>query len=165
MGWTYSGDPNDSDLDATRFWCQDTDSARKLLSDEEINYLVDRGAAVWGDPIAYAALACDIIAGKLSSARDISADGVSISGGTQLADKYRALAQELRETYDRILGVGAQPIVFGVDTLEPPDLSVTAPSFGKGFTDNPRAGTQEYGLREAYRTPYEVPDSGFWTGP
>lgn len=41
MSWTYSGDPSKSQKDAARFAIGDTDSAKPLLQDEEITYLIN----------------------------------------------------------------------------------------------------------------------------
>lgn len=165
MTWTYSGNPASSTLDAARFWVQDTDTNRQLLSNEEINYLIGVGTGLWGEPLglAVAAVAADVIVGKLAAEVDISADGVSISVAA-LSDKYQKLADHLRETYGRIAGAGAEPLAFGIDAISVPDFGVRPPSFGKGFMDNPRAGNQEWGWN-ANGAPQEVPDSGYWTGP
>jgi len=41
MTWTYSGNPGASVLDEVRFLIQDTDNTDQLLSNEELNYLID----------------------------------------------------------------------------------------------------------------------------
>jgi hypothetical protein len=41
MTWTYSGNPGASTLDEVRFLIQDTDTTDQLLSNEELNYLID----------------------------------------------------------------------------------------------------------------------------
>jgi hypothetical protein len=41
MTWTYSGNPGASVLDEVRFLIQDTDTTDQLLSNEELNYLID----------------------------------------------------------------------------------------------------------------------------
>lgn len=41
MSWTYSGDPNASQLDMCRFLISDTDINRPIMQDEEIQFLVD----------------------------------------------------------------------------------------------------------------------------
>lgn len=163
MSWTYSGNPTTSPKDAVRFWCQDTSSERPLLSDEEIAYLVAMAAPIWSNDIATAALAADAIVAKFSGEPTVSGDGVSIDF-TTVVTQYRALAQSLREQYDRVAGAGAMPAAFGIDLIAVHDPSVRPPSFGKGFTDNPRAGNQEYGDRENWPQ-YSIPESGYWTGP
>lgn len=126
--------------------------------------MVAQADPLWDSAIATAALACDVVVAKFSKEVSISADGVSV-GLDQLCEKYRELAQSLRDTYDRTAGVGAQPIVFGISTLDFPDFDVRPPSFGKGFTDNPRAGQQDFGTAEFATIESEIPESGFWTGP
>lgn len=41
MSFTYSGDPNKSDLDAARFLIGDTDKNSPIMQDEEIKYIID----------------------------------------------------------------------------------------------------------------------------
>jgi hypothetical protein len=58
--WTYSGDPNSSDLDKVRFLIGDTDPEDRLLSDEEILFLLhDRGSFY-----SAASIACLTIAAR-----------------------------------------------------------------------------------------------------
>lgn len=151
-----------------RFWLSDTDDGRQLLSNEEIAYLVTMGTPIWGDiptsdsAIAIAALAADVIVGKATGILDISADGVSVSGASQLAAQYRQLGDSLRKTYQRVAGAGAQPIAFGINTFEFPDFGTKPLSFGIGFMDNARAGRQDFG-DERYEPFVEIPESGYWT--
>lgn len=46
MGWSYSGDPRDSDKDSVRFLVGDTDNCDKQLEDEEILYLIETEGGV-----------------------------------------------------------------------------------------------------------------------
>lgn len=165
MSWSYSGDPTASPIDAVRFWCQDTDTDRQLLADEEIQYLINRATPIWDDPIATAALACDVICLKFApEAISTSADGVTISGA-ELVTAYKTVGALLRQTYAEVAGAGAQPIAFGIAAFEAPDFSVSPPSFGVAMSDNFRAGWQNFGLSEHYYPePTEVPESGYWTG-
>lgn len=49
MSWTYSGNPGSSTLDEVRFLIGDTDTNDQLLSNEELQWLIDK----WSD--AYSA--------------------------------------------------------------------------------------------------------------
>lgn len=140
--WSYSGDPATSELDQVRFYVQDTDEARPLLQDEEIEFLLTQWAASFGSPLYTAAVAAEIIAAKFAAQITVSADGVSVDQGS-LQQKYNDLATSLRDQYKALY------------SMEPPDLSsimdsgvdwsITPLSFGVGFQDNYWAGSQEYG--------------------
>lgn len=162
--WTYSGDPTTSEKDAVRFWLQDTDENRKLLSDQEIAYVQTVSDPIYADPIACAAIACSAVMAKFAKEAPITADGVSV-GIDQLQAHFKDLRAQLKDLYDEVAGASGVPLVFGIDVFEIPDFGIKPPSFGKGFTDNPRAGNQEYGLRELFApVPGEIPESGYWTG-
>lgn len=47
MSWTYSGNPADSTLDKIRFYIGDTDENRQLLSNEEIEFVIDEHAYLY----------------------------------------------------------------------------------------------------------------------
>lgn len=54
MSFTYDGDPSASDLAAARFLIGDTDKARPIMQDEEIQYLIDTyGAGKITDTVRY----------------------------------------------------------------------------------------------------------------
>jgi hypothetical protein len=164
--WTYSGDPATSDKDEVRFLMGDTDDDFQLMSDEEIAYVIAKALPVYADNWMVASICCDIVANALAREISISADGVS-AGADQLMSKFQATAKNLRVMYDRIRGVGGVPIVGGIDWFCPPDFSVKPLVFGMGFTDNMRAGQQNYGNEGEYPYAYEYPDNdgGYWSGP
>lgn len=165
MTFTYGGDPAASDLAAVRFLLQDTDSTFPLMSDEEINYVINLALPIYNNDFMSASICADIVASAMARELAISADGVSV-GADQLQSKYQALAVNLRKMYDRIRGVGAQPFVGGIDAFVPPDFSVKPLVFGMGFTDNFRSGQQNYGNLGEYPYAYDYPsdDGGYWTG-
>lgn len=166
MTWTYSGDPSTSELDAVRFALGDTDTSFQLMQNEEINYVIALADPIYSNNFMTASICADLIANSLAREISISADGVT-AGADQLQAKFQLLASNLRKMYDRIAGVGAQPFVGGVDVFCPPDFSVKPLVFGKGFTDNLRAGQQNYGDLGDYVYEYpETPwgDGGYWTG-
>lgn len=41
MSWSYGGDPANSPIDAVRFMIGDTDENEQILTDEEIQFLID----------------------------------------------------------------------------------------------------------------------------
>jgi len=131
----YSGDPATSPIDAVRFWLGDTGDP-SLLTDPEIQYVIDTNPAAGGDPILLAASLCGTLIAKYSGWVSISADGVSYSGD-QLANKYNALATQLRaEHAQRMVSTGA-PV------LAADDFPYTIPrNFRMGMYDNLQAGVQ-----------------------
>lgn len=42
MSWSYSGDPNASELDECRFLIGDTNEAAPIMQDEEIQYIIEQ---------------------------------------------------------------------------------------------------------------------------
>jgi len=42
MSWSYSGNPNDSEIDRYRFLIGDTDESAPIMQDEEIQFLIDQ---------------------------------------------------------------------------------------------------------------------------
>lgn len=140
----YSGDPSASAVDAVRFWVQDTGKP-PLLSDTEIEYLIAfSGVDAAGAPIQVAVLAANQIAAKYAGEVSISADGVNYSGD-QLAQKYTALASQLRNADNQRRAYGAAPYVGGILTGEAPPWGTNPPQFGIGKDDNPEVGYQGYG--------------------
>lgn len=156
MSWSYSGNPGDGDLEAIRFYVQDTDSTDQLISDEEILFLIDQWSPVYGNNLMIAAMAAEAIAAKFAREVAYSADGVSV-GVQDLQDKYNALASSLRDQYKQY-DIGSGPVVEGVlwgATLDP---GIKPTMFGIGMNDNPRAGKQEFGGSPGVYGPYDVGD-------
>jgi hypothetical protein len=138
--FTYSGDPADSDLDAIRFYVQDTDSADWFLTDEEIEFLIAQWTPVYGNNLMVAAMAAEAIAAKFAREVSYSADGVSI-GVQELQQKFDALAMSLRDQYKQY-DVGSGPNAGGVLYSDTEDPTIKPTLFSVGMNDNPRAGDQ-----------------------
>jgi hypothetical protein len=143
MSWNYSGDPADSDLDAVRFYVQDTDTLDQLISDEEIEFLIAQWVPVYGSLIMVASMAAEAIAAKFAREVSYSADGVSI-GVQELQQKFDALALSLRDQYKQF-DIGGGPDIGGVLYSDYPDPTIRPTIFAVGQNDNPRAGKQDRG--------------------
>jgi hypothetical protein len=57
MGWTYSGNPQDTDRDLVRFLLGDSAQTAQSLSDEELDYLLNVNTDAAGHVNAYRAAA------------------------------------------------------------------------------------------------------------
>jgi hypothetical protein len=143
MTWTYSGLPGTSLLDETRFYIQDTDQAFPLLTDEELDFLLDTYMPIYGSTLAVGAMACEVLAARFARDVDTSADGVSVSLGS-LQQRYNDLATSLRDQYKEI---GSGELAHTLDQMFS-DVSVYEIEplvFGVGFMDNYRVGQQDFG--------------------
>jgi hypothetical protein len=143
MSWSYSRDPSDSDLDAVRFYVQDTDPNDQLISDEEIEFLIAQWTPVYGSNLMVAAMAAEAIAAKFAREVSYSADGVSV-GVNELQTKYDALASSLRDQYKQF-DIGGGPEVGGVMWSDQPDPLIKPTIWAIGMNDNIRAGQQDFG--------------------
>lgn len=150
--WSYHppGDALFADVDVVRFYLQDTDSTVRLLSDAEIQWLID----VWmpkHDSLVYvAAIAADRVSAKFASVVNVSADGVSVNTA-DLTTRYAALAAQLRQTH-KDHQVGGEVDITNLMWGQSPDWSIEPLHFGVGKDDNPDAGRQNYGSHRG--TPY-----------
>lgn len=91
MTWSYSGDPNKSELDKVRFLCGDTDVNDQLLSDEEINFLL----MIKGTPERAAEEACLAIMAKLAREVDYAIGPEKVSASQRL-ENYKRVMEERR---------------------------------------------------------------------
>jgi len=95
--WSYTGNPQNSTLDACRFVIGDTDPDNQLLMDAEINWLL----AQWEDNIYSAgAEGCVAISGKYTRLGDYSKSVGDLSLSTQhqaQANAFLTRADHLRE--------------------------------------------------------------------
>ena len=92
MSFTYTGDPENSTLEKTRFLLQDTDSDTAELTDAEINSLLtDNGS----NAVRAAIAGCEILIAKYSRKADRSIGDLSISY-SQIGGNYRKLLTVLR---------------------------------------------------------------------
>src|SRR3954470_16249227 len=97
--WSYltPGDPLSGDVDVVRLYLQDTDPDVRLLSDMELQYLIDTWMPVTDSIIDVAAQAAEMVATKFAGVVSVSADGVTVNTA-DLADRYAARAISLRAT-------------------------------------------------------------------
>jgi hypothetical protein len=91
MVWTYTGDPTDSAKDALRFHLGDTDQEDQLLSDQEINYLLQLHG---GNIYLATADAARTLAGKFSRQSDKQVGDLRLSL-SQKSDHFWELAKKL----------------------------------------------------------------------
>lgn len=102
MTFTYSGNPSSSTLNLVRFLLQDTDSTDALLSDEEINYLIN----TWTDGHEASRVGAEIIASKFTRLADSTSKSVadlSISKSfSNKAGQYRELALSIAQQRARL---------------------------------------------------------------
>lgn len=144
MTWSYGGDPSVDDLSEVRYLVQDTDPADQLMTDEEIQFEIDRWAPIYASNVYAASEVAERIAAKFAREVSLSADGVT-HGVSELQQKYLTLAERLREMHRDTVGAGAGPYAGAVNAWELwyVDHSVAPLSFGKGMHDNMRASGQD----------------------
>lgn len=120
MTWTYSGNPGASALDEVRFLIQDTNQDDQLLSNEEIEYLIE----VYIDPYSAAVAAVVSLIGKASRQEEESKKvgdlTLSRKSGARLA-QWEALKRHLE--VERFRRTPAAPIV-NQNSLLPTDKRV-----------------------------------------
>ena len=145
VGFTYSGDPANSDADTVRFLIGDTDPTAFFLNDTEIAFLLSTVHSIGlSNPVLQAAAAgAEAIASKLSREITYSADGVSVSADT-LAQKFYTVAEKIR-TLGLRADVAAAPSVGGILSAESYDPSIRPLVFSVGMHDNYLAGQQDFG--------------------
>jgi hypothetical protein len=136
--WSYSGDPKASPKDAVRFLISDTDSGTQLISDEEIEYLLEEES----NQYLAAARAAEVIGASFTLEVQASAEGMSFSGDA-LMQRYFELADRLRQLAKKKTRL-APPYVGGISWAEreradaDPDKIPT--HFRSHMHDNPGAG-------------------------
>lgn len=117
MTWTYSGNPADSTLDKIRFYIGDTDTNYQLLSDEEINFIIDEHTNTY----KILSILCYTLATKYARAVDKEIGGASAALSQKskmyirLGDKYEKLSKTefiptsdflSSDTHDAIFDIG-----------------------------------------------------------
>lgn len=108
MTWTYSGDPGASALDEVRFLIQDTDTNDQLLTDEELNYLIDG----YGDSYSAAVAAVVSLIGQASRSAAESKSVGDLSLSRQLGQRlqqWEALKRHLES--ERFRRTPAAPVI------------------------------------------------------
>lgn len=141
--WSYSGDPESSDLDQVRFWLQDTDPNVRLLTDTEVTFHVNTWKTRYDSLVYAAAKAAESVATKFAGVLSVSADGVSVDVGG-LAERYAAVARRLYQVH-KDLQVGGEIDLSNLMTGSQPDYGIAPLTFGIGLHDNREAGRQDYG--------------------
>lgn len=108
MTWTYSGNPGSSLLDEVRFLIQDTNEDDQLLSDEELQYLLDS----YGDPYSAAVAAVVSLIGtaarSLEESKKVADLSLTRRAGARLA-QWEALKRHLE--MERFRRFPAAPVV------------------------------------------------------
>lgn len=143
MTYSYSGDPSNSQKDEVRFVLQDTDPGLQLLTDEEIDFLIEKWLPRYDSLTYVAAIAAATIARKFVGVVDINADGVSVNAA-ELMNRYTELAKQLRAEYVAAQ-IGGEVDLSSIMIGQTPDPRIKPLAFGIGLHDNPEAGLQDFG--------------------
>jgi len=141
--FSYSGNPSDSLLDELRYLIQDIDAEEVLLSDEELQYNLDKLMPEYDSLYYVAAAACETLAARFAREVSYSVDGVSMQG-SELQSKYNELALSFRDQYKATRQSGG-PDAGGILWDDTFDSSIRPLMFATGMHDNYGAGQQEYG--------------------
>lgn len=126
MSFSYSGDPANSTVDATRFLIGDTNEDTAEFQDEELQYLLTGAGS---SPIRAAIEALEQLANKYARMPSYSMEGASVQYG-ELSQKFRDRAYDLKQRLATGATIGYTPRVdaFGAETQ---------PIFSIGMHDNP----------------------------
>jgi len=134
MTWTYSGDPSDSTRDAVRFLIGDTDTTDQLITDEEVDYLVE----LHGTLSRASSEAARSIAAKFARLMNRSIGGLS----ADFSQKYRHYMELAESLITAEEAFPVSPFISGYrrDAKEARELDTDREStFGrKGIHDNER---------------------------
>lgn len=127
MAWTYTDDPKNVPVDKVRFLCGDTDSEDPLLSDGEIEYLLESA----GNAESAARKACMTIIAKLAREVDY------VIGPEQVRASQRL------ENYRKLLALLPIPITTSTGTpiWGTPGSEFRDPIFDIGLHDVPGNGS------------------------
>lgn len=151
--WSYSppGDPMFADIDVVRLYLEDTDANVRLMSDAELQWLIDEWMPRYDSLIYVAAVAAEMVSAKFAGVVSVSADGVSVNVA-DLSARYAELAKRLR-TLHKSAQIGELDItnlLWGAQH----DHSIDPLEFGVSMHDNPAAGRQDYGSHRGYSYPF-----------
>lgn len=158
--FSYSGDPASSTRDEVRFLIQDTDSTCPLLTDLELEYVLDKWMPLYNSVLFVASIAASSIARKWAKVVNVSDSGTSAATG-DLQARYTLMAEQLRQEYMAEGDVGGLVNLENIlaDTTWDPTIEPLQTSIG--LDDNPRAGQQNWGGQQPtgdYR--YNVANEG-----
>jgi hypothetical protein len=159
MTFSYSGNPGTSTRDAIRFYCQDINVDDQFLTDEEIDFIITSWANVSEHPLYLSAVACETISSRFARDISYSADGLSVGAG-ELQNKYKQLAQALRDQY-KAIDIGGGPDIGGIMLGEVYDTDIKPLTWAKGMHDNIEAGQQDYGGVEPAQFTYPEKDGSY----
>lgn len=143
--WTYVEPPTAgfTQVDVVRLLIQDNDPAIPLLSDLELQWLVDEWLPKHDSLYMVAAQAAERISMKFAGVVTVSADGVSVDVST-ISERYRQAALDLRQTH-KDAQVGGEVDIANLMWDPTYDWSIAPLAFGVGMHDNLEAGRQDYG--------------------
>jgi hypothetical protein len=144
--WTYSGDPSSSMRDAVRYHVGDTDSTDQLMSDGELDYVINDWSLITTSARLIAADVAENLANRYAREVSVSADAVTAQL-QELVANYRALAVALR-AQDANRNLGGPDIDVDADSV--PDPSVRPLNFAIGMHDNKRSGPTHPEIDEFY---------------
>lgn len=142
--WSYSGDPSSSDKDEVRFLIQDVDPTTPMLSDAEIQYLIDTWGPRFNSNTLTASVAASVISRKFAGLIPISSDQVSAQLD-ELAKNYSQMAVQLRQEFEEGADAEAEIDLSSIEFPLAPDFAIMPLNFAIGMHDNPAAGQQAYG--------------------
>lgn len=141
MKWNYCGNPAESKLDEARFLLGDTERDKPQVSDDEVQYALDKYDQ---DATAAAAELCGHLSRKYSRLADCSVGDVSRSC-SQIAKAYKDRADELSLEVEASSGL-VIPSFGGLSQAEKITLKentdAVQPAFEIGMDDNPGAPTE-----------------------
>lgn len=131
--WTYSGNPNYSAKDQTRFLVGDTMEFDKLLSDQEIIWLLGQYN---NTPINAALRACETIITRFSRLADETVGRVKI----EYSQKAKAYMQTLNMLQNRLAMEDASPYCGGISVSDKQTEAMNSnrvrPDFYKHMMEN-----------------------------
>lgn len=131
--WSYTGNPNHSANDLTRFLLGDTDITDQLLSDEEIAWALSQYN---NTPMNAAIRLCETIMSKFSRLADESVGQVKIQF-SQKAKSYRLMLNDLR---CRLAMEDASPFAGGISVAQKQAERMNSdrvrPDFSKHMMEN-----------------------------
>lgn len=101
MSWSYSGNPANSDLDALRFMLKDTVESDPLLTDEEINFILEN----------YPGKNARLAVGFRQCAATLARKPIKRSLGPQSEDNSKRLQfyEDMAEQYEDALVYSGRP--------------------------------------------------------
>lgn len=146
IAFSYSGDPTTSSRDEVRFLIQDTDSTCPLLTDAELDYIIDKWMLLYDSETYCAAIAAGTIARKWAKRINISDGNVSAQVG-DLQQRYSDMAKQLKAEYHNEGDVGGMVGLENILANNQFDPTIEPLEFSVGLMDNYLAGKQNYGGR------------------